>query len=764
MEQNQSTKSAEGRGKIGPRHLERAAYIYVRQSSPYQVQHNLGSQQRQYDRREWVTSCGWRDGQIVVLDDDQGVTGALPNTRPGFARLVAAVAQGEVGIVVSLEGARLARNGPDWAQLLFLCRWTDTLIADEHGVYDLSNDADRMVLGIRGEISQIELDTSIRRMVEGRLAMARKGTVMSIPPAGYDVDDLNQLVQSRDEAVAEAIRLVFEKFDELGSARQVWVWWRAQGLSFPVRRMDLRSHPVEWRSPRYGLLLGILRHPLYAGAYVFGRSETVRQLDPNNPERLQIVVRQRGRDAWPILIRDHHFAYISWEQFEQNQARLQENSVMKGRDASHRGVAREGRALLQGLVVCGTCSRRMLVNFGGSSSGAKGRTPQYRCSAPRALVGGRDCQVAGSQRIDALVSEAFLDATRPASVEVAAKAEQLALAEQTATTRVWQLQVEKAAYEAQRAERQFMAVEPENRLVARSLEAEWNRRLEALDEVRRRAAAACEERAPIDAQELAQLRRLALDLEAVWRAPTTQDRDRKRLLRCLIEEVQLRSEEKRFLVRIVWKGGATTEREVVRLRRHDPKFATSEDIVDLVRRLAPEFDDVQIARILNKQGRRTGCDNPFTKVRVTSLRGRHKIPHPRNYPPRDPREGPFTADEAADELGVNASTIQRWLSGGVLAGKQATPGAPWRIPLTEDIRRRLKGGDAPAGWVGLTEAARRLGLGKSHVAYLVKTGKIEAVRATVGKRTCWRINVSSATCGRQPELFDQMHSEDTSDA
>jgi DNA invertase Pin-like site-specific DNA recombinase len=282
MDGTRNGTRADGSGKVGARHLERLAYVYVRQSSMYQVQHHQGSQRRQYERADWAVLQGWPPERVVVLDDDQGVTGALPNARPGFARLVAAVARGEVGIVVSLEGARLARNGPDWAQLLFLCRWSDTLIADEHGVYELSNEADRMVLGIRGEISQIELDTSIRRMVEGRWTMARRGAVMTIPPAGYDVDDLHQFVRTRDEAVAQAIRTVFEKFDELGSARQVWVWWRDQGLSFPVRRMDLRSHPVEWRPPRYAALLNTLRHPLYAGAYAFGRSETVRRLDPDD--------------------------------------------------------------------------------------------------------------------------------------------------------------------------------------------------------------------------------------------------------------------------------------------------------------------------------------------------------------------------------------------------------------------------------------------------------------------------------------------------
>jgi len=764
MNPKRDSMNVDSHGKIRAIHLDRAAYIYVRQSSPYQVEHNLGSQQRQYERSDWVLSCGWTHEQVVIVDDDQGVTGTMPNSRPGFGRLVGAVARSEVGIVVSLEGARLARNGPDWAQLLFLCRWTNTLMADEHGVYDLSNDADRMVLGIRGEVSQIELDTSIRRMVEARWSTAQRGAVMTIPPAGYDVDDLHQLVLTHDEAVAEAIRTVFRKFDELGSGRQVWVWWREQGLSFPVRRIDLRSHPIEWRPPRYGSILSVLKHPIYAGAYVFGRSETVRSLVPEESNSPRLQVRRRLRDDWPVLIRDHHLAYIPWDKYLENRERLRGNMVMKGDDESHRGAVREGRALLQGLVRCGLCGRQMQVSFGGCSTGAKGRTPQYRCKGARDMVGGGDCQTIGSQRIDALVVEEFLDAAQPASVEVAAQAEQLAHREQEAAVRVWQLQIEKAEYEAQRAERQFMAVEPENRLVARSLEREWNHRLQALEEIRERASAAQNQRTTLGLEELERLRHLSQDLEAVWRAPTTKDRDRKRLLRCLIEEVQLRSEEKRYIVRIVWKGGATSDHEAVRVRRQDATTATSEDIIELVRRLAPEFDDAQIARILNRQGRRSGFGNPFTKVRVQSLRGHHGIPSPRKRPPRNADEGPFTADEAADELGVSASTIHRWLAEGVLAGRQATPGAPWQIRLTEEVRRKLTGGDAPPGWVGLTEAARRLGLSKPLVAYMVKRGKLDAVRTTVGKRSCWRIDVSSATCGKQNELFDQMSSESTREA
>ena len=320
--------------------------------------------------------------------------------------------------------------------------------------------------------------------------------------------------------------------------------------------------------------------------------------------------------------------------------------------------------------------------------------------------------------------------------------------------RMWRLQIEKAEYEAQRAERQYDAVEPENRVVARELERRWNARMEELEIVRAKARDARARQPALTAGELAMARALGSDLQAVWTAPTTEARDRKRLLRALIEEVQIRTDAKRHMVRIVWKGGATTDREIVRLRGGQLK-ATSEDIIDLVRKLALDLDDAQIARTLNRQGRRSGLGRPFTATAVHSLRAKNHIPGHSHRVAKDPDEGPFTAEEAATQLGVAHTTVVQWLHDGLLAGEQLTPGAPWKIVLSEATRRRLTGGDAPPGWVTLTTAAQRLGMSKSHVAYLVKTGKLPAMRTKVGKRPCWKIDISSAERGPQADLFEQ---------
>lgn len=749
------TSNAEGHPKIRPEHLDRAAYVYVRQSSLYQVEHHREGRLRQYDLVAWAQQVGWAKERIVVLDEDQGKSSAIPQTRAGFGDLIARVGRGEVGMVISLEVERLARNNVDWHHLVYLCRWTDTLIADGHIVYDPQLSADRMVLGIRGQMSELELDTSIHRMVEARWNKARRGELVTVPPAGYDVDDVAHLVITCNEAVAHAIRTVFVKFAELGSARQVFLWWREQGLKFPVRRPGLRSHPVVWVDPLYRMIRSTLHHPVYAGAYVFGRSQTRRALDGDGRPRLRLR-RVQCKD-WPVLIREHHPGYISFEQFLENQDRMRENSAMTDEDrASHAGAAREGRALLQGLVRCGICGRRMYVSYGGhrSQQGA-GRTMQYRCMYARLAGGAPDCQTIGGRRIDHAVVQAFLEVTAPAGVEAARVADEARRREYEARAGSWRLQIEKAEYEAHRAERQFHAAEPENRLVTRELERRWNSTLGELETVRRHAQGALREQPGFTEEERVRAHALGGELGAVWHATTTTNRDRKRLLRCLIEEVQLTTEAARYRVRIVWKGGAITDREVARHPR-GTGAVTAGDTIDLVRRLAGEFDDTQIARILNKQGRRSGRGNPFTKARVTSLRAHYRIAAREKPQARDPRNGPFTADEAAAELRVSMHTVHRWLREGILAGAQATPGAPWRIVLTEVIRQRLAGGEAPTGWVGLTDAARRLGLSKSHVAYLVKAGKLPAVHATVGKRRCWRIDISSATCGRQPALFDQM--------
>jgi excisionase family DNA binding protein len=739
--------------KIRSEHLERRAFVYIRQSSPQQLRDHVEGRLRQFQMTDWAEHAGWPKERVVVLDEE-GKTASVAKARMKFGDLVAAVGRGEAGIVISLEVSRLARNSPDWHNLIYLSRWTDTLITDGETIYDPKLSADRMVLGIRGQVSELELDYSIQRMIEARWNKARRGELMTIPPAGYELDDLNRLAVTADESVAHAIRTVFAKLDELGSARQVLLWWRQQELKYPVRRMELRSHPIAWLEPNYGTVLRTLHNPIYAGVYVFGRMTTVRELDHDHTDRLR-VRRVRRQDQWPVLIEDHHPAYISFEKYLKIQEVLGNNAAMKAKANNKAGPAREGEALLQGLVRCGRCGRAMNVGYGGHRSERAHRTMQYRCSEARNQIGGTYCQTIGGKRIDQAVVEVFLEAIAPAGQEALKRMQEQWQADNHALGHSWALQVEKAEYEAQRAERQFQAVEPENRIVARELERRWNDKLKELDAVRQKAESSGRKTASLSEEEMARARELSQNLDQVWRSPTTTNRDRKRLLRCLIDEVQLTTEDKRYRVRVVWKGGAVTERDVERLAPGAATPKTPEDVVELVRQLAQEFDDAQIARILNRQGRRTARNNPFTQANILSLRGHHQIPKCCVQQARDPKEGPFTADEAAAELGVTMTTIHHWLREGILAGNQMMPGAPWKILLTDEVRRKLSGGDAPEGWVGVSEAARRLGLSKSYVVYLIKKSRLEAVQVSVRKQRCWRINLDSAASGQQAEMFSK---------
>lgn len=742
--------------KVRTEHLERKAYVYVRQSTPYQVENNLESQRRQYDFAEQAVDLGWSPAKVTVIDEDQGKSGSRADNRSGFSRLVTAVGMGEVGIVMSLEASRLARNSPDWHNLIYMSRYTGTLIADETGVYDPSIAMDRMILGLRGQMSELELETSIHRMIAGRMNKAKRGEFLVCPPAGYEIDDLYQLVITSDEAIRQAIKNVFVKFDEYGSARGVYGWWQEQGLQFPVRRLELRSHPVVWLKPKYGMFLYVLHNPIYAGVYAFGRTKRVRELDPEQPVKLKVRQVKVPMQQWPVLIQEHHEAYITWAQYQDNQERIWNNRQMTRRDYPQaKGPVREGGALLQGLVRCGHCGRAMNVSYGGSRPCRKTKVTQYRCWVARRRGQGKECQLAAGKMIDAVVVEQFLAVTKQAAQEASCMALEQLQEQQRAAERMWEQQLEKAQFEAARIKRQFDAVEPENRLVARTLESRWEAALQQVDSLKAQAQSKHQQIRALSEHEKARAKRLSYDLEAVWEAATTTQKDRKQLLRAAIEEVQLCTEPNQYRVKILWKGGAVTQRQVPRRRRGDmPATATSKDIVETVRVLATELDDAQISRVLNKQGRRTGHGNAFTAHKVAMLRNRNGIAVNAVRSARDRSEGPFTADQAAVELAVCSSTIHKWLRDGILPGRQLEPCAPWKIVLTDELRRKLTGrGDMPDGWVGLNEAAKQLGLPKQQVAYMVKTGKLNAVRVKVGARQCWKIDLKSTSCGPQLQIF-----------
>ena len=539
----------------GPAHLRRDAYIYVRQSTLAQTVRNTESLARQYDLAGRARELGWAEHQVVVVDDDLGRSGASAHGRKGFSDLVADVGLGKAGIVLSLECSRLARNNSDWYQLLDLCALTDTLIADADGLYHPGLFNDRLVLGLKGTMSEAELHLLRSRLNEGLRAKAARGELRLVLPAGLDYDDDDHVAISPDEAVREAVMCVFRRFGQLGSARQVVVSLRADGLRLP--RRDIRTGKIMWAQAGYPAVHGILIHPGYAGVFAYGRSKLEKHMDAGG----NVITRQRRlpRDQWAVMIPGHHPGYISLEAYDANIARLAANSPPSAGGAG--GAAREGTAWLQGLLRCGRCGRLMQVNYHSSGS------PAYRCGRANQMYGARTCQRVGGRRLHETVLAELLAALAPACLAATIQAMADTEARFRQNLAVFERALERARFEASRAHRQYDNVEPENRLVARTLEAVLEDRLTAVRTAENQLAAQ-QARRPVTLtqEETAWITTAGADLRAIFQAPATTNAQRKELLRAVITEVTVTVQDntgeggtaRTCQVQIIWQGGAST--------------------------------------------------------------------------------------------------------------------------------------------------------------------------------------------------------------
>jgi len=725
--------------KISAGHLRRSAFVYVRQSSTAQVEHNRESTERQYRLVDRAVELGWERAQVNIVDKDLGVSGSGLKERSGFAQMTAQVALGHVGIVLGLEVSRLARNNADWYRLLDLCGATDTLIGDADGIYHPGLFNDRLVLGLKGTMSEAELHVLRARLEGGIRNKAARGELRRGLPVGFVWGEADGEVRFHsDEAVTGAVRTVFERFAEMGSARQVWLWFRSQGLSFPLQSSTLDK--IRWVTPTYAKLHQVLTNPVYAGAYVYGKTRHERYVDEAGQIRKR--VRRLPRSEWAVLIHDHHPGFIDWETYEANQARIASNTRPRPHEPG--GAVREGTALLQGIATCGRCGRGLRVYYTGRAA-----SPGYYCTGDVIVNGrGKHCLRVGGRQIDEAVASALLQALAPAGLEASLRAAEQLEADHDAALAQWRRQVERAGYEAQRAERRYCAVDPDNRLVARGLEAEWEKCLRALKaaeaELRRRERQRPHE---LSAEERRSILAMGNDLESVWSAPTTTDRDRKELLRTLLEEVivAIDREAPQAHLTLRWRGGLIHDLDVPLLRSRPAPIRTDEDTVELVRRLAAHYPDAVIAGVLNRQGRKTATGKSFTANRVCSLRNHWSIP--RFQPPPQPPEGdPVTIKKAAETLGVAPSTLHRWLNDGFVAGEQLTPGAPWRIRVTDELRSRFVE-QAPEGYVPMVDAMRILRVSRQTVLQRVKRGELQAVHVSHGRRKGLRIKVPKALPG-----------------
>jgi excisionase family DNA binding protein len=726
--------------KITELQLRRRAVVYVRQSTMTQVERNHESRARQYALRQRAIDLGWPAGSVNVVDEDLGRSGASTDGRFGFKELVAEVGLGQVGLILALETSRLARSSADWHQLLDLCALTGALIADQDGIYSPGNFNDRLLLGLKGTMSEAELHLIRARLDGGLRNKAQRGELEQNLPVGLDRDEDGRTVLAADEQVRHALARVFELWRRIGSARQVVAVLRDEDQRLPRRPVGDRR--VRWEPATYGSVHGLLTNPAYAGAFVFGRTSQKKQLDQTGRVRRRTV--DLPIEQWSVCLPEHHPGYVSWDDYLATRDRLRANVRPKGEGG---GAAREGAALLQGIVRCGRCGRRMQVAY----SGNKGQVPRYACVRAHQMHGtDRACQSLGALRLEKAVSAAFLEAITPAGLR--ASTEAISELERQHEDRLTgqRLAVERAEFEAGRTQRQFDACEPENRLVARTLESRLEAALSELERERRKLVELETRRPePLSPAERQAVTRLVRDLPRLWAAETTTARDRKELLRTLISEVIITVEQdpRRAEVQIVWEGGARSELTVALIKRGTESNRTDENTIELVRKLAAHTDDQQIAAVLNKQGRRTGTGLVFNEPRVRSLRTKFGIAA---APAPDADSGLFTVAQAADELGVSPPTVYRWLRAGMLPAEQTTPHAPWRIRLTDEVRSRFAP-DVPDNFLPLDQAAKWLGCARQTVLHKVQRGELHAVQVISGRRKGLRIQVEGPAIG----LFDQ---------
>lgn len=656
--------------KIRAEHLHRPAFVYVRQSSLMQVRHHHESRRRQYDLQDHARGLGW--SQVIVIDEDLGKSGATAAGRPGFQRLVAEVSLGHAGAVIGLDVSRLARNNRDWYQLLDLCGLTNTLIIDGEGVYDPRQLNDRLLLGLKGTMSEAELGWIRQRAYEGLLAKARRGALILGLPVGYVHTRDGRIEKHPDQRVQQAITLVFEQFAVAGSVRQALLWFRQERVSLPsLDREPGGGERVTWRLPVYNTVLKMLTNPSYAGAYAFGRTYTRTAVIDGRPHKTR--GHRQPREQWIALLQDHHEPYIPWDVYERNQRLIAHNAQMKG--LMVKGAVRRGPSLLPGLLRCGHCGRRLHVSY----SGIRGYVPRYSCRGATLNHGADRCISFGGLRVDEAIGREVLRVLTPGAIEAARRIADAGAEERTAVRHAIELELREARYEAERAQRQYDVVEPEHRLVAATLERRWNAALARVHELEERIATLAAEAERHVAPDHVVLLRLAEDFPRVWHHPATDVRTRKRIVRLLIEEIVvniLPGPRDQIELTIHWKGGKHTQLVIPRNRTGQHRRSTDRAVIDVVRELSRAQSDGQIARVLNRLGYRTGAGNTWTALRVLGLRRHHGIAA---FDRVSDRQGILTIAEAAAVLRVSSTTVRRMIALRMLPATQPVPHAPWAI-------------------------------------------------------------------------------------
>jgi DNA invertase Pin-like site-specific DNA recombinase len=640
--------------KVTQKHLEHDAYLYIRQSTPRQVLENTESTQRQYALRDRAVSLGWPLERIHILDCDLGKSGAQSAGRDGFQKLVSEVALGKAGLVMGLEVSRLARNSADWHRLLELCSLAGTLILDEDGIYDPANFNDRLLLGLKGTMSEAELHFLKARMRGGVLNKARRGELEIPPPVGLVYRDDGVLILDPDVEIQAAMRLVFQTFERTGTAMQTAKLIREQGIRFPRQiRKGVNKGELHWVRAEHSRILQVLHNPRYAGAFVYGRVRT--RLLPDGKHSTTKV----PRSEWQFLIPDVYSGYITWAQFEANQKRLADNALGFGA-ARKGGPAREGPALLQGRVLCGICGERMSIRY---SMAYQQVVPTYVCQEASVRRAEKVCQSVPGKAVDQAISNLLLDLMQPMTLQVAIAVQQEVEARVTETDTLRRKHVERAQYEAELARRRFMKVDPDNRLVADTLEAEWNNKLRSLAEAQEQYEQQTQkQRMLIDSQTKEQLLSLAADFPRVWNDPSVEPRERKRILRLLVEDVTLINGEM-IQLHVRLRGGATRSLVVAKPLPIAQIRKTKADVVAEIDTLLDCYCDREVAEVLNRQGKLTWQDEPFNLKKIAHIRQAFNL---KCRYSRLRATGFLTAREMSSRHGVTITTINAWGREGLL--------------------------------------------------------------------------------------------------
>jgi DNA invertase Pin-like site-specific DNA recombinase len=675
--------------KINAEHLNRTAYLYVRQSTVRQVFENTESTKRQYGLRQRAVALGWPRECIEVIDTDLGQSGSSAADRQGFQKLVAEVGLGRAGIVMGLEVSRLARNSTDWHRLIEICALSHTLILDEDGIYDPTEFNDRLLLGLKGTMSEAETHLLRARLRGGLLNKARRGELRCHLPVGLVYDDRDQVALDPDKQVQQSLRLLFETFSRTGTAHRTAKHFRDHGLLFPRRALSgPEKGKVIWGPIGVRHVLLALHNPRYAGAYAFGRGRWKKQTDGSKKRELL------PQDRWQVLIPDAHPGYISWQEYEDIDQRLRQNAQAYGIDRRH-GPVREGPALLQGRVVCGICGNRMSVRYHRRSQQL---VPDYLCNRNYMEHGAPVCQIIPGASVDSAVGKLLVEAMTPMAIELSLAVQQEIQTQLAQADRLRRQQVERARLEADSARRRYMHVDPENRLVADSLEAEWNEKLRALaqaqDNYERQSTA---DRKVFSEAQRKKLFSLVKDFPAIWNDPETPQRERKRMAALLIEDVTLLKGEQ-ITLQVRFKGGSTTSLQVPLPLNAWQGRKTPEPIVALIDELLDHHTDREVAERLNERGCVTGAGEKFCKESVRWIRHSRGS---KSYKERLREKGMMTPDEISKCCGISRDTVKSRREKGILTGLKCNDKGDWLYyppsnnhlsPMKESIKNIPTGG------------------------------------------------------------------------